>query len=196
MPEACASGRRCLNGPVGTFDGADYQARFDELADRGVDVHGEASLVRSYRPASVLDAGCGTGRVAIELARHGVDVVGVDADGSMLDEARRRAPSLTWVLADLATLSLGRRFDVVVLAGNVPLFCPPAQRGALVASCAAHVDPGGVLIAGFQLDRDYPLESFDRAATAAGLTLEDRFATWDRRPWRAGDAYAVTVARH
>ena len=51
---------------------------------------------------SVLDAGCGTGRVAIELARHGVDVVGVDVDASMIGEARRRAPELEWVEADLA----------------------------------------------------------------------------------------------
>ena len=51
----------------------DYQARFDRLAASGQDVHGEATFVRAYSPSSVLDAGCGTGRVAIELARHGID---------------------------------------------------------------------------------------------------------------------------
>src|SRR3954468_2971315 len=86
------------------FDGAEYQARFDTLAARGVDVHGEATFVRSFGPATVLDAGCGTGRVAIELARHGIEVVGVDVDRSMLDEARRRAPTLTWRQADLTAL--------------------------------------------------------------------------------------------
>src|SRR6202162_4237663 len=116
---------------VSDFDGRAYQARFDELAAKGLDVHGEATLVLSLRPKSVLDAGCGTGRVAIELARHGVDVVGVDVDGSMIAEARRRAPHLQWAQADLATLDLGRLFDLVVLAGNVPLFCPPGTRSAL-----------------------------------------------------------------
>ena len=57
----------------GAFQGDDYQARFDLLAASGQDVHGEATFVRAYSPASVLDAGCGTGRVAIELARGGLD---------------------------------------------------------------------------------------------------------------------------
>ena len=76
-----------------TWDGDAYQARFDALAASGVDVHGEAAFACSLEPApaSVLDAGCGTGRVAIELARRGIDVVGVDVDASMLAAARRAA---------------------------------------------------------------------------------------------------------
>jgi 2-polyprenyl-3-methyl-5-hydroxy-6-metoxy-1,4-benzoquinol methylase len=174
------------------FDGGDYQARFDALADRGVDVHGEATFVRSFRPATVLDAGCGTGRVAIELARHGIDVIGVDVDPSMLAEARRRAPELTWHQADLTALALGRRFDVVVLAGNVALFTPPGTQDALVAACAAHVAAGGFLVAGFQLDQGYSLSAYDGACSAAGLEVAERWSTWDRRPFTGG-AYAVSV---
>jgi SAM-dependent methyltransferase len=181
--------------PSSAFDGRSYQDRFDQLAASGVDVHGEARLVLSYHPRSVLDAGCGSGRVAIEVARHGVPVVGVDVDPSMIAEARRRAPDLEWKLADLAGLDLEQRFDVVVLAGNVPLFCPPGRREILVASCATHVAPGGRLVAGFSLDRDYGLDGFDTACSGAGLELEDRWSTWDRRPFPAGGDYAVTVAR-
>jgi SAM-dependent methyltransferase len=184
-----------LNVPVTSFDGRAYQARFDALAAEGIDVHGEAELVRAFDPSSVLDAGCGTGRVAIELARHGIDVVGVDVDPSMIAEARRRAPELEWVRADLSTLSLGRRFDVVVLAGNVPLFCPEPSRPDLVAACAAHVGGGGVLVAGFGLDRGYGLDAWDRSCEAAGLFLADRWATWDRRPFHHAGHYAVSVHR-
>jgi 2-polyprenyl-3-methyl-5-hydroxy-6-metoxy-1,4-benzoquinol methylase len=187
-----------------TFDGRAYQARFDTLAEQGVDVHGEASLVRSLNPESVLDAGCGSGRVAIELAHRGIEVVGVDVDASMIAEARRRAPGLTWVQADLATLALGRLFDVVVMAGNVPLFCPVADRWALVGACAAHVSPGGALVAGFQLDRalsaghvdqGYGLDDYDSACRDSGLTLAERWATWDRQPFIVGGNYAVSVHR-
>src|SRR5687768_16023936 len=122
-----------------SWDGDDYQARFDRLAASGTDVHGEATFVRAYAPASVLDAGCGTGRVAIELARHGIEVVGVDVDASMLATARRQAPELAWVESDLTVLDLGRTFEVVVLAGNVPLFTPPGTHRALVAGVARHV---------------------------------------------------------
>lgn len=175
-----------------TWDGDRYQRRFDELAAAGEDVHGEASFVCAFDPQTVLDAGCGSGRVAIELARRGIAVVGADADASMLATARRLAPDLTWIESDLAALALGRAFDVVVLAGNVPLFTPPGTQAALVAGCARHV--GGVLVAGFQLDRGYGVDDYDAHCTAAGLELVERFATWDRQPFR-GDGYAVSVHR-
>jgi SAM-dependent methyltransferase len=172
------------------WDGDEYQARFDALAASGADVHGEATFVRAYAPASVLDAGCGTGRVAIELARHGIEVVGVDVDASMLATARSRAPELTWIESDLASLDLGRTFDVVVLAGNVPIFTAPGTHAALVAGCARHV--GRLLVAGFQLDRGYTIEEYDAHCAAAGLVLVERFSTWDRAPF-AGGPYAVSV---
>jgi SAM-dependent methyltransferase len=180
---------------TGPWQGDEYQRRFDQLAASGTDVHGEATFVRSYAPTSVLDAGCGTGRVGIELARHGIEVVGVDVDESMLATARRLAPAITWVESDLTELDLGRRFDVVVMAGNVPLFTPPGTEAALVAGVARHVADDGLLLAGFSLDRGYPAETYDVHATAVGLTLVERFATWDRAPWSPGDAYAVSVHR-
>ena len=52
----------------------------------------------------VLDAGCGTGRVAIELAARGYAVVGVDLDAGMLGRGPHQGPGLAWVEADLADL--------------------------------------------------------------------------------------------
>jgi SAM-dependent methyltransferase len=178
------------------WDGDRYQERFDELAAQGVDVHGEARFVRAFGPRSVLDAGCGTGRVAVELARHGIEVVGADVDPSMLATARRAdAPGVTWVESDLAALDLGRVVDVVVMAGNVPLFTPSGTQPALVAGVARHVRPdGGLLIAGFSLGRGYGVDDYDRHAVAAGLALRERFSTWDRAPFVDGSSdYAVSV---
>jgi SAM-dependent methyltransferase len=175
------------------WDGEQYQARFDALAASGVDVHGEADLVCWFGPASVLDAGCGTGRVAIELAERGFDVVGVDLDPSMVAAAQRRRPEGTWIVADVATLELDRRFDLVVMAGNVPLFTPPGTRPGLVAGCARHLAPGGRLVAGFQLGEGYGLADYDADCAAAGLTLAERWATWDRAPFRGDEHYAVSV---
>src|SRR4051812_30786670 len=178
-----------------TWDGDDYQARFDSLAARGVDVHGEVAFLLSLEPppASVLDAGCGTGRVAIELARRGVAVTGVDVDASMLATARKSAPDLNWYEHDLATFDLGRTFDVVVMAGNVPLFTPPGTHAAIVAGCARHVKAGGALVAGFQLGRGYALAEYDEHCSAAGLALAERYAGWAREPFTAGGDYAVSV---
>lgn len=176
------------------WNGAEYQARFDDIAAEGGDVHGEATLVRSLGPSGVLDAGCGTGRVAIELARHGIDVVGVDLDTSMLETARCLAPEIPWHLSDLADLDLGVSFDVVVMAGNVPLFTPEGTEPDLVAGVAAHVRPEGRLVAGFSLDRGYGLDDYDAHCAAVGLEPEARYATWSRDPYEGG-AYAVSVHR-
>ena len=181
--------------PDEQWDGDEYQARFDRLAARGQDMHGEATFVRSYSPATVLDAGCGTGRVAIELARHGINVVGADVDESMLATARRLEPAITWVASDLTELDLGRTFDVVVMAGNVPLFTPLGTEAAMVAGVARHVARGGLLIAGFSTNRGYTAATYDDHAAAAGLTLVERFATWDRAPWSPEADYAVSVHR-
>jgi SAM-dependent methyltransferase len=175
-----------------------YQHRFDALAAQGVDVHGEASFVEALDPAprTVLDAGCGTGRVAIELHRRGLDVVGVDISPEMLATARRAAPALDWHVADLATLDLGRSFDAVVLAGNVVHFVAPGSQAAVVERCADHVAPGGALVAGFELGPGrYGVEGLDRHGGGRGLVLEARFAGWSREPWRPGGRYAVSVLR-
>jgi SAM-dependent methyltransferase len=178
--------------------GARYDRRFEELAARGVDLHGEADFVDSYEPASVLDAGCGTGRVAIELSRRGRRVVGVDLDPSMLEVARQKAPHIPWIESDLAAadLSFDQPFDAVVLAGNVLIFVTPGTEGDVVSNLAGHLAPGGRLIAGYSLrPGGFSVTAHDELASRAGLVLEGRWSTWDRRPFEAGSDYAVSVHR-
>lgn len=178
--------------------GAQYDRRFDELAAAGVDMHGEASFVASYGPASVLDAGCGTGRVAIELSRRGHSAVGVDMDPRMLEVARQKAPHLTWVEGDLAdpALTFDRPFDAVVMAGNVLLFVAPGTEGDVVSNLVRHLAPGGRLIAGYSLQPGgFSVTAHDDLAARSGLQLEDRWSTWDRLPFDQGSTYTVSVHR-
>lgn len=186
--------------------GATYDARWKEMAERGLSVHGEADFVTRWAPlpagATLLDAGCGTGRVAIELAARGFVTVGVDADDRMLTAANQKAPQLRWEQADLATLeldlgphlNLGAGFDVAVMAGNVMIFVTPGTEAAVVAHVGAQLRPGGLLISGFQLDRGYNIDAFDAHAEAAGLHLVRRFASWDEEPFDGGD-YQVSIHR-
>jgi SAM-dependent methyltransferase len=172
-----------------------YDRRFDQLEAAGHDVHGEADFVASLGARSILDAGCGTGRVTLELARRGFDVVGVDADPGMLDVARRKGPHLTWIEADLVHVDLGRRFGAVVLAGNVMVFLAPGTEGAVLANLARHLEGGGLLVAGFSTNAGLDTPSYDRLAAACGLELVERWATWGRDPEIPGGDYAVSVHR-
>lgn len=181
--------------------GTDYDARWAALEATGAAIHGEADLVHSFGPESVLDAGCGTGRVAIELANRGCAVVGIDLDAPMLAAASDKAPSLRWIEHDLLDVELRdargglERFDAVVLAGNVMIFVAPGTEAGVIANLCRHLAPQGRLIAGFQLDpKSLSIDEYDRFCGKAGLTLEHRWATWDRQPFDGGD-YVVSVHR-
>jgi SAM-dependent methyltransferase len=175
----------------------EYYSRWLRLEATGHSPHGEADFIESLHPRRVLDAGCGMGRVAIELARRGIDVVGVDLDDELLEFARRSQPSIRWLPDDLATMDLGDCFDVVAMAGNVMIFCRADDRDAVIRNAAAHLEHGGLLVAGFQLaygDAALSIDEYDRLCHAAGLELAERWSTWEREPYRGG-TYAVSVHR-
>jgi SAM-dependent methyltransferase len=179
--------------------GADYDARWHDLAAAGENIHGEADLVTELLAQSggrrVLDAGCGTGRVAIELARRGFAVTGIDADPDMLGEARSKAPHLTWLLGDLSdprALADCAPVDLALMAGNVMIFVGPGTEERVIANLAHRVVPGGLVVAGFIVHADgLTPEGYDAMAAAVGLQPVARWSTWDRSP--AGDEYAVWV---
>jgi len=65
-----------------------------------------------------------------------------------------------------------------------------------VANLARHLIPGGALVAGFQLHPGgFTLARYDAYAAQAGLTLAERWATWERQPWSPESDYAVSVHR-
>ena len=170
-----------------------YDKRWQEMAASGHNPHGEADFVSRFAPSSVLDAGCGTGRVAIELASRGCSVAGVDLDGPMIAKALSKAPDLDFRQDDLATVELGRTFDVVVMAGNVMIFVAPGTEAQVITQMAAHVSPGGRLIAGFQLGRGLDVAAYEEAASNAGMTAAEHWSSWNGDAATADSDYAVLV---
>jgi magnesium-protoporphyrin O-methyltransferase len=75
-----------------------------------------AELPADLSGARVLDAGCGTGVMAVELARRGAEVVAVDISPALIAIARDRAPRdlpIRWEAGDMLDPRLGR-FDHIV----------------------------------------------------------------------------------
>ncbi|MCX6354796.1 MAG: class I SAM-dependent methyltransferase [Candidatus Aureabacteria bacterium] len=78
---------------------------------------------RNVRGTPILDVGCGSGRYAIELARRGAQVTGVDVSGEMLTIARTIAREnglidrCTFLEGDFQSLKLERPFSVTLAIG-------------------------------------------------------------------------------
>lgn len=116
--------------------------------------------------ASVLDLGCGTGRITHALIQLGHPVTAVDFDERMLGEIRGAEK----VLSRIEDLDLGRTFDAVLLMST--LINRPDQEGrlALLAACRRHVTEGGVVL----IERYDPTIGLDPRPTErrfAGVTI-------------------------
>ncbi|HHX86271.1 MAG TPA: class I SAM-dependent methyltransferase [Actinomycetales bacterium] len=180
-----------------------YAQRWDDMVAEGVDIDGEARLIDAMaaRGSRILDVGCGQGRTGAYLAACGHRVTGVDLDPHLIDRARQACPDATWEVADLASDGWAPGpFDLAVSAGNVLAFVDPAERGAVLRNLAARLAPvgegddeAGRLVVGFGLDRGWTREDFERDAAAAGLRVEQRFSTWDLRPFTDEAGFLVAV---
>jgi SAM-dependent methyltransferase len=105
---------------------------------------GEAQIVHEAAGpgASILELGFGTGRVTLPLTALGHDVVAVDESPDML----AHVTSAETVCSPIEDLSLGRRFDAVLLASTLINVPDDDVRAALLATCRAHVSDTGCVI--------------------------------------------------
>lgn len=99
--------------------------------------------------ARVLDIGAGSGRVALDLARHGHGVTALDRDAELLAALRERTGGMDveTVCADARTFALERRdFSLcIVPMQTIQLLGGTAERVELLRRARAHLAPGGVL---------------------------------------------------
>jgi SAM-dependent methyltransferase len=96
----------------------------------------------------VLDLGAGTGRVAVDLAAQGDDVVALDSDADLLAELARRAESVTTVHADARAFSLDADFPLIIAPMQlVQILGGHEGRVGMLESVRAHLSAGGLFAA-------------------------------------------------
>jgi SAM-dependent methyltransferase len=154
--------------PSRPFDG-DFAWAYDYLIPRPVaaECAGIAEILarRGLAPdAAVLDAGCGTGRYALELARLGYRVTGLDRSPELLDEARRAAEASAaaahFVLGDLLALPSRASYDAILARGVLNDLVEDSERDLAFRTFAGALRARGVLL----LDvRDWEATAADRS---------------------------------
>jgi SAM-dependent methyltransferase len=132
----------------------DYAWAFDLLIDRPV--RKECATIAAwliergiYPGAEVLDAGCGTGRYAVELARRGYVVQGIDASPQLIAEAERACIStpgaVSVTVGDISRLPLSR-YDAILCRGVLNDLVDEGTRQAVFAAFGRTLRPEGVLV--------------------------------------------------
>lgn len=176
-----------------------YIERFYRLAAEGQDLGGEARFVDAMaeRGSTILDAGCGPGRVGGRLHERGHRVIGLDVDPGLIEAAAKDYPGPTWAVQDLAELNLEpfgvAAVDIIVCAGNVMTFLAPSTRQLVLDNFAAALAPEGRIVIGFGAGRGYDFNEFFGHVAQAGLTVDLSLSTWDMRPFTPGSDFLVTV---
>jgi len=99
-------------------------------------------------PRTILDMGCGTGRLAIALAERGHRVTGADPSAGMMRVAcgRAGAERVRWIDSDAAGLVLETRFNLIIMTGHVfQVFLADDEVSAALRNLRRHLAPGGTL---------------------------------------------------
>lgn len=123
-------------------------AIYDALDPDRSDLQTYLDVARELRARRVLDVGCGTGTLALELAERGCDVVAVDPAAASLVVARAKpgAQRVLWIEGDATTVSLADR-DLATMTGNTAqAIDDPQQWTATLRSIHASLRPGGHLV--------------------------------------------------
>ena len=130
--------------------GPSYLALYDGfLAERTpVEIDQLEALLALRPPRRILDLPCGQGRHAIELARRGYEVTGVDLSPFLLKVAEERARAagvrVRWFSGDMRQPLAGETFDVVLnLFTSLGYFADEADDRKVVGAAAAMLAPGG-----------------------------------------------------
>jgi SAM-dependent methyltransferase len=175
-------------GAVAHYEDAAYYT--STYARRIDDVAYYVALARRAR-GPVLEYGIGNGRIALPIARHGVEVVGIDRSAPMLADLRSRLAGeppevqalVRAVRGDMRTARIGRRFPLVMATFNTVLHLyARADVERFLACVHHHLAPRGRFVVDLsmpplaELTRD-PARPFHAPRfkhPSAGVTVKNR----------------------
>lgn len=121
-----------------------------------------------------LELAIGTGRIAVPLAKRGVDVAGIDLSPDMVAELHKKTDAIPVAIGDYATIHVDRPFSLVYIVFN-SISNQTTQEGqvATFANAAAHLEPGGCFVVEVGTKNKQHLTVFDLSDTHVGVDEYD-----------------------
>jgi len=119
---------------------------------------------------SVLEPGCGSGRVLEPLARRGLEAIGIDRSAAMVELARARGARV--VLADMTAFDLGRTFDGAVCPINTLAHLTPAELAGHLERMGRHLRPGARYLVQLQLGGEAHSSEWEANGVRVAWTTE------------------------
>jgi SAM-dependent methyltransferase len=129
------------SGLHSTWDARRYQARHSYVWKFGEDL---IELLDPQPGERIVDLGCGSGQLAARIAAKGATVIGIDASGEMIGEARRNFPGIDFRVGNAESFQVEARADAVF--SNAALHWVKDQTAA-IGSIRRALRPGGRFVA-------------------------------------------------
>ena len=153
------------------WDASAYDRRHGFVAEYG---RALLALVPDDPALSVLDLGCGTGTLTVQLAANGRRVVGADSSPEMIERARAQYPGIDFRVCDALALPFDGEFGAVF---SNAVFHWIGDHDALLQNIRRALKPGGLLICEFGAEGNVQTisDAFAWACAEQGLTVHSRF---------------------
>ena len=184
-----------------TWEDAEAQAAFAEWVGfpgeerTAVELDQIEALIDLHPPLRVLDLGCGNGRHALELARRGYSVVGIDVAGTYLDKARREADRLKldaeFYLQRGSELREEAVYDLVLAYNHTLGFMSHEELETHICRIRRALNPSGVFLLVLAGPRLTP--SQDTGTTRDWAEKEGRFILSEKRIDEAGYRHELSI---
>ncbi|MBW3015295.1 class I SAM-dependent methyltransferase [Candidatus Woesearchaeota archaeon] len=137
-------------------------------------------IFKKHNVKTVLDIGCGTGKIDYLLKKKGYSVVGIDNSKEMIKYAKKQYPKITFKLMSAQTFKLNKKFDAIIALDSVLTYL--TKKGEFekaIKNIVGHMKKGSILyfLTGFT-ERQIPpgfTDHFFKRAKLRGRTYKKEY---------------------
>ena len=124
-----------------------YDKDWGKFSSKYMNIISYVNEIQGYSPCTILDIACGTGKLLAELHANGYNVTGLDLSEDMISIARSNNPEIEFIVGDMCSFSLNRRFDIITCAfDSINYLLTDDQMRTALINIHSHLNGTGYFI--------------------------------------------------